>query len=122
MENLDEAAKVLHMLGEKTQAQVMVARQLGANWEQIATSLGVTRQAAWARYHKVCRAEDSYHGPQQLTGALRHLQFLRARTVKLEDKTARLVKAARTRGKSWEEIAVELGVRRQTAWERYGKS
>ena len=32
---------------------VKVARDLGLSWTEIATSLGVTRQAAWERWHEI---------------------------------------------------------------------
>jgi hypothetical protein len=32
---------------------VQKARQLGMSWTEIATALGVTRQAAWERLHEV---------------------------------------------------------------------
>ena len=38
-------------------------------------------------------------------------------TIRVND----LVRWAREDGASWEEIAKELGVTRQAAWERYGK-
>ena len=30
-----------------------VARNAGASWAEVAELLGVTRQAAWARYHQL---------------------------------------------------------------------
>lgn len=35
---------------------VQMARQAGLSWTEIATSLGVTRQSAWARWHEIDEA------------------------------------------------------------------
>jgi DNA invertase Pin-like site-specific DNA recombinase len=38
---------------------VKQARQLGMSWTEIATTLGVTRQAAWERWHEIDEAVES---------------------------------------------------------------
>jgi hypothetical protein len=42
---------------------VRAARQLGMSWTEIATALGVTRQAAWERFHEL----DSTAQPSTFT-------------------------------------------------------
>ncbi|MET7403839.1 hypothetical protein ABZS66_61260 [Dactylosporangium sp. NPDC005572] len=121
VQSLTDATRLLRVLRERTRTQVVLARRLGANWDQVATSLQVTRQAAWARYHEASATAEYQTGRQSMSGALRSLDFLRRRTERLEAKTASLVAAARQSGRTWENIADDLGVRRQTAWERYGR-
>jgi hypothetical protein len=40
-------------LNRNEYSTVKIARDLGLSWTEIATSLGVSRQAAWERWHEV---------------------------------------------------------------------
>jgi hypothetical protein len=52
---LQAIAELRPRLAEWEQAAVQAAREKGATWEEIATAMGVTRQAAQMRF----RARDS---------------------------------------------------------------
>ena len=117
---LNEAARLVDTANERVAKWVKASRIRGATWEQVAVALGITRQAAWSRFHGQCSGIVKQPEQRLLAGALSTLE-LRGFRVKQADKWIReLVRIARANGQSWDEIARELGVRRQTAWERYG--
>ena len=68
-----EARKVLytlqcvHQIREKLNrneySTVKIARDLGLSWTEIATSLGVSRQAAWERWHEIDGEETPAASP-----------------------------------------------------------
>lgn len=55
-EKLDELHDVSIKLDVDTTHAVAQARDLGLSWTQIATPLGITKQAAWERWHHLDRA------------------------------------------------------------------
>ncbi len=122
IDSLSEAAEVARTLEAKTVERVLWARGSGASWDEVAEALGVTRQAAWARFHRIPQA----HHPRRqrdvarVEGACKTLSFVRQQAASVEAITRDLITRARHEGRSWEDIASELGIRRQSAWERYG--
>lgn len=49
--NIVQANDALDVAVLRLDAAVQRARAEGATWEEVADSLGVTRQAAWERFH-----------------------------------------------------------------------
>jgi hypothetical protein len=68
---------------------------------------------AWAR---LCRHQD---GPDDVDRALLALSDIGTVRRALEHAELQAVRVARRHRKSWSEIAVQLGVTRQSAWERW---
>lgn len=120
LKTLAETAKLAGIANQRVEQFVKISRMRGATWEQVASVLGVSRQAAWSRYHEHSDASKRQHDKQLLVDPLNTLRFHATRAQKISIRSTELVREARSAGQSWEEIAVELGVRRQTAWERYG--
>lgn len=120
LKTLAETAKLARLADQRIEQFVKVSRERGATWEQIASVLGVSRQAAWSRYHEHSDASDREYDKRLLIDALNTLREHGVRAQEISIRSAELVQEARRAGQSWEKIAVELGVRRQTAWERYG--
>ena len=50
---------VRHKIDQSEIRTVKEARKVGMAWPEIAAALGVTRQAAWERWHEVDDAEPS---------------------------------------------------------------
>lgn len=120
LKTLAEAGERARIANQRVEQFVKISRERGATWEQIASVLGVTRQAAWSRYHEHSDASNRPHDKQLLVDTLKTLRWHAIRTQKISIRSKELVQEARRAGQSWEKIAAELGVRRQTAWERYG--
>lgn len=47
------AARLVEEANGRLTAAVRQARDVGMSWSQIAECLGVTRQAAWGRWHEI---------------------------------------------------------------------
>lgn len=118
---IGETAELAGKAERRLKQWVAIARRDGATWGQIASVLGVTRQAAWSRYHADPIAGGRRRDRGSLVETLNLLHDYAVRSQAISIRTAELVQKARTAGRSWESIALELGVRRQTAWERYNK-
>jgi hypothetical protein len=117
---ITEAANAASDTDARISELVRTARFRGASWAEIGTALGVSRQAAWARFRGLCAdISQGRSRPSQLTGALNALHFLGTRARDINTMTRDLVLAARSAGDSWETIAAQLGIRAQSAWERY---
>jgi len=121
---ISDAVQIAEGIDRRITQQVAIARHRGASWEQISRCLGISRQAAWARYNRDCKIAKP--GKSRFSGrcildAVKPLQCFALRRCDIQKILERLVAEARTAGRSWEDIASELGVRRQTAWERYGQ-
>jgi len=80
---------------------------------------GVSRQAAWSRYSRPCAVTTKAPDERLLLAVMRVLVNHTFRSREANKWATELVSEARSDGLSWESIARELGVRRQTAWERY---
>lgn len=52
LDDLREARENVEMAEAEVLELVQAARDLGYSWEKIAQALGVTRPAAWERYHQ----------------------------------------------------------------------
>jgi hypothetical protein len=122
LKNLAETTRQARIADQRVEQFVKISRGHGATWEQIASVLGVTRQAAWSRYHEHGDASHHQYDKRLLIDALNTLRWHAVRAQTLSIRSAELVQEARKAGQSWEKIAADLGVRRQTAWERYGAS
>src|SRR3954469_14444737 len=81
-------------------------------WQE--ARLAWERLAAWSR-HALGRAARQEDGDRALT-ALADLGLVRRQ---LDAAEFEGVRSARGHGRSWSEIAVRLGVARQSAWERW---
>jgi hypothetical protein len=118
---IGEAAKLAGIAEKRIEWFVAIARRDGATWEQIASVLGVTKQAAWSRYHAHLVAGGRRRDRRSLVDTLNFIQIYAVRSQMIHTRIAELVQEARKAGRSWESIGLELGVRRQTAWERYNR-
>jgi len=119
IKTIGETAELARIAEQRVEKFVGIARREGATWEQIASVLGVTRQAAWSRYRTHPVAGGRRRDSQFLVNTLNFLRTWAVRSQEIKIRTTELVQEARKAGRSWESIALELGVRRQTAWERY---
>jgi DNA-binding XRE family transcriptional regulator len=119
LKTIREAAELAQAAQGRIEQFVGIARRDGATWEQVASVLGVTRQAAWFKYHAHPVAGGTPRGRRSLVDTLNTLRAHAERSQAVNIRVAELVQEARETGRSWENIAQELGVRRQTAWERY---
>src|SRR5687767_188207 len=54
VESLEVAADHIRRYGDYTRDRALRARAAGATWSEIAAPLGVSRQAAWRRFHQHC--------------------------------------------------------------------
>jgi biotin operon repressor len=97
---------------KRLEQYVRAARAGGTSWQGIAAELGVSRQAAWARFHQ----RVSAHPDSRVAGLSRAPSN---RSVPLTQKAEQQVAQARAAGATWQSIADELGVTRQAAWARY---
>jgi hypothetical protein len=120
LKTLAQAGERARIANQRVEQFVKISRERGATWEQIASVLGVSRQAAWSRYHEHSGVSERQYGKRQLVDTLNTLRDHAVRAQKISIRSAELVQEARRAGQSWEKIAADLGVRRQTAWERYG--
>jgi hypothetical protein len=97
---------------KRLERYVREARAGGVTWQGIAAELGVSRQAAWAKFHRLVSADT---GPEVAklprTPSNRSAQL--ARTAEQQ------VAQARAAGATWQSIANQLGVTRQAAWAQY---
>jgi hypothetical protein len=98
--------------GKRLEQYVREARAGGATWQSIAAELGVSRQAAWAKFHKRVSAHAG-SGAEKLPLAPPN------RSTKLAQTAEQQVVQERAAGATWQSIAGKLGVSRQAAWARY---
>lgn len=52
---ISDAVQIAEGIDRRITRQVAIARHRGASWEQMSCCLGISRQAAWARYHHDCK-------------------------------------------------------------------
>jgi hypothetical protein len=117
------AVALQRRLEQRMRDGVMVARRRGASWADIGWALGLSRQAVWHRYHRSVTIAGPPRGasaPARVEGALLALQAYGLRADGLDRHLRNLVRQARARGQSWAAIGTDLGIARQTAWERFG--
>jgi len=120
--SLNEAALRAAYARGRVLKWVRISRFRGGSWQQIAVALRISRQAAWSRFRQQPIIRNVHDDERLLTGALKVLGLWGIRMQEAEKWTEELVHQARVAGWSWGRIGSELGVRRQTAWERFGKS
>jgi hypothetical protein len=116
---LTQAARYATALRRRVEHAVATARLCGATWTQVGHELGVTKQAAWSRYRRLDARTQAQRDAAQLRVALNTLRFIGERARDVDSQIRKLVHDARTAGQSWHEIASQLGIQRQTAWEQF---
>ncbi len=122
VETLEAAARHIREYRGHIRERVSDAREAGASWGEIAACLRVSRQAAWRRFRQHCRNhQDPGRDERRVEGNLRAVRHYKERSDVLSDRMFDLVRAARRAGRTWEEIAAELGVSKQSAWEHYAR-
>jgi hypothetical protein len=103
--------------GHRTRLEhrVRAARAAGASWQVIGKELGISRQAAWARFHE----QPTTRGGSRTSGVRRAPAGQPAELATYTRALRELVGQARADGATWQAIAGELGISRQAAWARY---